>query len=193
MRPAFAAHAAMLWLLLTARARRPLLPPSSLAASVNCKRSERIWTVPKPVWAASSCSPVRRASGRRPLLASSRPLFASAAWWFFGAPASRATGHHLMGPGSRHLGSTPRAETRSACNANLGRAHHPLSNSYPRRVPCSPIHRSPHRCLLTRRACASYDAVGQFFLTIAQEQPTVLVLDDLHWADPDSLRRLRSV
>ena len=38
-----------------------------------------------------------------------------------------------------------------------------------------------------------YEAVGQFFLTIAQEQPTVLVLDDLHWADPDSLRLLRSV
>jgi len=38
-----------------------------------------------------------------------------------------------------------------------------------------------------------YEAVGQFFLAIAQDQPTVLVLDDLHWADPDSLRLLRSV
>jgi hypothetical protein len=38
-----------------------------------------------------------------------------------------------------------------------------------------------------------YDAVGQFLLTIAQEQPSVLVLDDLHWADSDSLRLLRSV
>jgi AAA ATPase domain/zinc-ribbon domain len=38
-----------------------------------------------------------------------------------------------------------------------------------------------------------YEAVGQFFLTIAQDQPTVLVLDDLHWADQDSLRLLRYV
>ncbi len=38
-----------------------------------------------------------------------------------------------------------------------------------------------------------YEAVSQFFLTIAQDQPAILVLDDLHWADPDSLRLLRSV
>ncbi len=38
-----------------------------------------------------------------------------------------------------------------------------------------------------------YEAVSQFFLTIAQDQPTVLVLDDLHWADQDSLRLLRYV
>jgi len=38
-----------------------------------------------------------------------------------------------------------------------------------------------------------YEAVGQFLLTIAHDQPTVLVLDDLHWADSDSLRLLRSV
>ena len=38
-----------------------------------------------------------------------------------------------------------------------------------------------------------YEAVGQFLLTIAQDQPAVLVLDDLHWADADSLRLLRSV
>jgi DNA-binding CsgD family transcriptional regulator len=38
-----------------------------------------------------------------------------------------------------------------------------------------------------------YEAVAQFLLTIAQEQPVVLVLDDLHWADSDSLRLLRYV
>jgi len=38
-----------------------------------------------------------------------------------------------------------------------------------------------------------YEAVGQFLLTIAQDQPAVLVLDDLHWADSDSLRLLRYV
>src|SRR2546423_9694555 len=38
-----------------------------------------------------------------------------------------------------------------------------------------------------------YEAVGQFLLTITQDQPAVLVLDDLHWADSDSLRLLRYV
>src|SRR5205807_2463337 len=38
-----------------------------------------------------------------------------------------------------------------------------------------------------------YEAVAQFLLTIAQDQPAVLVLDDLHWADADSLRLLRYV
>ncbi len=36
-----------------------------------------------------------------------------------------------------------------------------------------------------------YDAVVQFFLTVAQEKTILLVLDDLHWADRDSLRLLR--
>jgi DNA-binding CsgD family transcriptional regulator len=38
-----------------------------------------------------------------------------------------------------------------------------------------------------------YEAVGQFFLTITKDQPAVLVLDDLHWADQDSLRLLRYI
>lgn len=38
-----------------------------------------------------------------------------------------------------------------------------------------------------------YEAVAQFLLTMAQDQPAVLVLDDLHWADSDSLRLLRYV
>jgi DNA-binding CsgD family transcriptional regulator len=38
-----------------------------------------------------------------------------------------------------------------------------------------------------------YEAVAQFLLTISQDQPAVLVLDDLHWADADSLRLLRYV
>ena len=38
-----------------------------------------------------------------------------------------------------------------------------------------------------------HDAVAQFFLAIAHEQPVVLVLDDLHWADRDSLRLLRHI
>ncbi len=38
-----------------------------------------------------------------------------------------------------------------------------------------------------------YEAVAQFLLTIAQDRPAVLVFDDLHWADSDSLRLLRSV
>jgi transcriptional regulator with XRE-family HTH domain len=38
-----------------------------------------------------------------------------------------------------------------------------------------------------------HDAVTQLFLRIAQETLVVLVLDDLHWADRDSLRLLRHV
>ena len=36
-----------------------------------------------------------------------------------------------------------------------------------------------------------YDAVSQFLLAAARERPIVLVLDDLHWADRDSLGLLR--
>jgi predicted ATPase len=36
-----------------------------------------------------------------------------------------------------------------------------------------------------------YDAVAQFLLAIAANRPLVLILDDLHWADHDSLRLLR--
>ncbi len=38
-----------------------------------------------------------------------------------------------------------------------------------------------------------HDAVSQFLLAVAREKPVLLVLDDLHWADPDSLRLLRHV
>jgi DNA-binding CsgD family transcriptional regulator len=36
-----------------------------------------------------------------------------------------------------------------------------------------------------------YDAVIQFLLRLAREKPLLLVIDDLHWADRDSLRLLR--
>ncbi|HEU5101786.1 MAG TPA: AAA family ATPase, partial [Roseiflexaceae bacterium] len=36
-----------------------------------------------------------------------------------------------------------------------------------------------------------YDAIIRFLLAVSREQPLLLVLDDLHWADPDSLRLLR--
>src|SRR5712692_3319912 len=35
-----------------------------------------------------------------------------------------------------------------------------------------------------------YEATTQFFLALARSQPTVLVLDDLHWADRESLHLL---
>jgi predicted ATPase len=38
-----------------------------------------------------------------------------------------------------------------------------------------------------------YEAVVQFLLSVASEQPIVLVLDDLHWADRDSLEVLRYI
>lgn len=38
-----------------------------------------------------------------------------------------------------------------------------------------------------------HDAVAEFFAAIADAQPVVLVLEDLHWADGDSLRLLRHV
>ncbi|TAK36629.1 MAG: helix-turn-helix transcriptional regulator [Chloroflexota bacterium] len=38
-----------------------------------------------------------------------------------------------------------------------------------------------------------FDAVIQLLLTLSQRQPVLLVLDDLHWADRDSLRLLRHV
>ena len=36
-----------------------------------------------------------------------------------------------------------------------------------------------------------YDAIAQFLLSEARQQPLVVILDDLHWADADSLRLLR--
>lgn len=36
-----------------------------------------------------------------------------------------------------------------------------------------------------------YEAVTRFLLAIAADRPVVVFLDDLHWADPDSLRLLR--
>lgn len=38
-----------------------------------------------------------------------------------------------------------------------------------------------------------YDAVAKFLLTVAREIPLVVVLDDLHWADRDSVRLLRYI
>jgi len=38
-----------------------------------------------------------------------------------------------------------------------------------------------------------YDAMTQVLLTLCQQTPLLLVLDDLHWADADSLRLLRHV
>jgi len=35
-----------------------------------------------------------------------------------------------------------------------------------------------------------YDAIIRFLLALSREQPLLLILDDLHWADPDSLRLL---
>jgi predicted ATPase len=35
-----------------------------------------------------------------------------------------------------------------------------------------------------------YDAVARFLVAVARQQPTVLVLDDLHWTDRDSLQLL---
>ena len=36
-----------------------------------------------------------------------------------------------------------------------------------------------------------WDAIIRFLLSVASKQPVVLILDDLHWADVDSLRLLR--
>src|SRR6266446_6083216 len=60
-----------------------------------------------------------------------------------------------MDPGLRRLASMLVPARQSACNANLGQGHHPLSNSSHRCVPSSPTHHSPHPCLLTKNACAS--------------------------------------
>jgi transcriptional regulator with XRE-family HTH domain/tetratricopeptide (TPR) repeat protein len=38
-----------------------------------------------------------------------------------------------------------------------------------------------------------FDAIGRFLLAVSERQPVLLVLDDLHWADLDSLRLLRHV
>lgn len=38
-----------------------------------------------------------------------------------------------------------------------------------------------------------YEAIAQFLLSVASEQPVVLALDDLHWADRDSLEVFRYV
>lgn len=38
-----------------------------------------------------------------------------------------------------------------------------------------------------------YDAIARLLLHLARRQPLVLILDDLHWADPDSLHALRYV
>ena len=96
------------------------------------------------------------------------------------------------GPWVEALGEYAETSNPERLQRELGPGAAPLTQLIPQihailpETPAAPLRPDEERFRL-------YEAVSQFLLTIAKEQPTVLVLDDLHWADPDSLRLLRYV
>ena len=99
----------------------------------------------------------------------------------------------LYGPWMEALGEYARTCEPERLQRELGPGAPPLVQLIPQMRAILPDTPLPTALPPDEERLRLYEAVGQFLLTIAQDQPAVLVLDDLHWADADSLRLLRSV
>ncbi|MFN8511324.1 MAG: AAA family ATPase [Thermomicrobiales bacterium] len=96
-------------------------------------------------------------------------------------PWAEALGSHARGLDDERL-----RQELGANAAPLGRLLPALPLRWPDLPPVAQLRPEDERFRL-------YDAVAQWLLAIARDTPLVLVLDDLHWADRDSLGLLRYV
>ena len=142
-------------------------PPRSSAASASRRRCATPWPPRWPGAAPSSSSAARRASARPPSPRRCWPRRPSGARWCWSGAAttSRET------PALRPLGRGPRALPRAADGL--------------------PAAARPRRRGRVASQAALFAAVRDYLAALAAHRPLVLLLDDLHWADPASLDLLR--
>jgi DNA-binding CsgD family transcriptional regulator len=89
------------------------------------------------------------------------------------------------------LGSYTRGVTGECLRAELGSGAPPLARLVPEVREALPEVPAAAPLSPDEELVRLYDAVAQFLLRAAAARPLVLVLDDLHWADRDSLGLLR--
>ena len=95
------------------------------------------------------------------------------------------------GPWLEAIGDYARNVSPQRLRDALGRGAPPLAKLIPQiRAAVSDIAEAPPLGAKDERARV-YDAVIQFLLSLAMENPVLIVIDDLHWADRDSLGLLR--
>src|SRR5262245_2430978 len=97
------------------------------------------------------------------------------------------------GPFAEALGEYARAAVAETLRAELGASGPPLARLLPvlrERLPNLP---EPVALQPDEARTRLIDAVTQFLLALAVRTPTVLVLDDLHWADAGTVALLRHV
>src|SRR5262249_15364947 len=97
------------------------------------------------------------------------------------------------GPFAEALGEYARAAVAETLRAELGASGPPLARLVP--VLRERIQDRPEPVALPpdEERTRLIDAVTQFLLALAVRTPTVLVLDDLHWADAGTVALLRHV
>ena len=145
-----------------------------------------------PATAAWSWSPASRASARRPWSRRRPARPGSAARWCSAPPAGIPTARPATGRGCRCCAACGAPPTTGPWRGSRpSRASRPCSASRHRRR-AGRRRRGPASTGGRRRpeAFALYDAVTAALVAVSQHRPVVVVLDDLHWADPASLRLL---
>jgi DNA-binding CsgD family transcriptional regulator len=95
------------------------------------------------------------------------------------------------GPWVEALGDYVRSLQPERLRRHLGVGAPPLARLVPHIRALLPQIPSPVALNPNEERFRLYEALTQFLLSLAEEQPVALILDDLHWADSDSLEALR--
>src|SRR5262249_59944663 len=86
-----------------------------------------------------------------------------------------------------------RAVTPEELRAALGHGAPPLARLVPSLRERFPDIPEPVSLQADEERFRLLDAVAQLLIAASERAPVVLVLDDLHWADPDAIAMLRHV
>src|SRR5207245_374125 len=134
-----------------------------------------------------------RGSGRRAPRRSSRSWHAGTGRASSRAAATRASGRRRTVPSSRRSRHTPAPSPPRSFARTWATARRP-SPAWCRRCASGvPTSRSRRRCRRTRSGFGCSNAVSQLLIAASERAPILLVLDDLHWADRDTIAMLRHV